>query len=172
MLPGNRIIRERPITMREGRFHGAHRVHGGLHGQLPWRIVLPAFLVAKQQEPTQLLTPRRKQRVKQPIRLCSNGLWKALGSPHQSRSSVAALWKFAGFCKCCFMHCSRSLVCCMCLSIEFILIVSTFFYLKAIKIPRSVYFPLAFLPLGSWGLFPQCPHITRFIFLSEEAAAN
>lgn len=25
----------------------------------------------------------------------------------------------------CFMHCSRSLVCCMCLSIEFILIVST-----------------------------------------------
>lgn len=39
--------------------------------------------------------------VKQPIRLCSKGRWKALGSPHQSSSSVAALWKLAGFCKCC-----------------------------------------------------------------------
>lgn len=39
--------------------------------------------------------------VKQPIRLCSKGRWKALGSPHQSNSSVAALWKLAGFCKCC-----------------------------------------------------------------------
>lgn len=39
--------------------------------------------------------------VKQPIRLCSKGRWKARGSPHQSSSSVAALWKLAGFCKCC-----------------------------------------------------------------------
>lgn len=47
--------------VREGGFHGAHRVHGGLHGELPGRIVLPAFLMAKQQEPSQLLTPRGKQ---------------------------------------------------------------------------------------------------------------
>ena len=38
--------------------------------------------------------------VRHPIRLCSKGLWKARGSPHQSSSSVAAVWKFAGFCKC------------------------------------------------------------------------
>lgn len=39
--------------------------------------------------------------VKQPIRLCSKGRWKARGSPHQSKSSVAALWKLAGFWRCC-----------------------------------------------------------------------
>lgn len=38
--------------------------------------------------------------VRHPIRLCSKGRWKARGSPHQSSSSVAAVWKFAGFCKC------------------------------------------------------------------------
>lgn len=38
--------------------------------------------------------------VKHPIRLCSKGRWKARGSPHQSSSSVAAVWKLAGFCKC------------------------------------------------------------------------
>lgn len=42
----------------------------------------------------------KQHTVKQPMRLCSKGLWKARGSPHQSKSSVAALWKFAGFCKC------------------------------------------------------------------------
>lgn len=39
--------------------------------------------------------------VRHPIRLCSKGRWKARGSPHQSSNSVAAVWKFAGFCKCC-----------------------------------------------------------------------
>lgn len=39
--------------------------------------------------------------VRQPMRLCSKGRWKARGSPHQSSNSVAALWKLAGFCKCC-----------------------------------------------------------------------
>ena len=39
--------------------------------------------------------------VRHPMRLCSKGRWKARGSPHQSSSSVAAVWKFAGFCKCC-----------------------------------------------------------------------
>lgn len=38
--------------------------------------------------------------VRHPIRLCSKGRWKARGSPHQSSNSVAAVWKFAGFCKC------------------------------------------------------------------------
>lgn len=30
------------------------------------------------------------------------------------------------------------------------------------------YFPPAFLPLSSWGLLPQRPHITRFIFLQSK----
>lgn len=51
--------------------------------------------------PLRLWGQNERLTVRHPIRLCSKGRWKARGSPHQSSNSVAAVWKFAGFCKCC-----------------------------------------------------------------------
>lgn len=78
------------------------------HGQLfPQHLGPTERYVGRTSGPTATLpsqcamSGRRRLTVRQPMRLCSKGRWKARGSPHQSSSSVAALWKLAGFCKCC-----------------------------------------------------------------------
>ena len=54
--------------------------------------------------------------VRHPIKLPSNARWKARTSPHHSRSSLADVWNPCGEERCCFMHCSLSLVCWICRS--------------------------------------------------------